>query len=469
VDLIRAKSLASRLRVGLVLGSLVIGTGLLSAGAQAQPVASTLAAGASSTISAGIQVQNLSPTSPANVTINYYNPDGTAPNPASQSFQIAAAQSTTIFGASMLAPAGFKGSAVISSDQPVVAITNLLGSNPTIGEAYDGVGSTQLANKVFAPIFLQGIGSPVIQSTLYVQNASATPQTVTVTFTPNGGAAMAPLSFGLNAWGSVGVDNTNDMITGSFVGSATVQGTGPIAIEANQTNGLNLFSQAGSGTGGPTVYAPLVMFHNGIGGTLSTGLQVQNIGTVSTNLTLTVFYPDGSSQVIGTPVSVGAGASFTWYPITGMTQRVGSAVVTNSANQSLLGIVNELDSATGQASAYNTFASGTQLVNFPLIMFNNSTNYTGEQVQNIGTCDTTVTLTVTPQGGAPIHYTQLIKKSSGFTWFNPTVNILGGSARVGSAVVSTPDACASLVGIANEITFPQAPGDTSFAYEGFNQ
>src|SRR5215831_10431323 len=96
VSTLRLPSIASRLRNGFVLASLVAGMFLVGGGAQARgPAEVANAATASSTFSAGIQIQNLSSTT-ANVTVAYYNPDGSQPSTPSQSLTIPGNSSTTL-------------------------------------------------------------------------------------------------------------------------------------------------------------------------------------------------------------------------------------------------------------------------------------------------------------------------------------------------------------------------------------
>ena len=441
--------LGAKLRVGFVLAVLMVGTLLVGADAQnqAQPV-DTSTTTTSSTFTSGIQVQNLSSTT-ANVLVTYYNPNGTTA--ATQQFTVPGNGSYTVFGNSMSAPAGFSGSVVVSADQPVAAITNLLASNPTMGEAYDGVSSTGVTNSTFVPLFQQGNGG--YNTSIYIQNASSASNNVTVTFNYNGTSTTQ--SFSLAANGSVTVDQTNDGLTGRIVGSATVSGSQPIAVAVNQTNGATLFSYTGSSAGSPTLYAPLLMNNNG---GYTTGLQVQNVGSQATTVSL---YLNGGSTAV-TTASLNAGQSVTWYPIPGMTQKVESGIVKSSNGQPLLGAVNELNTATGQGMTYNTFGSGTSTVNMPLIMYNNSGYYTGEQIQNVGSQAATVNFEVNGQTVA----TQVIQPGQSYTWYGTNL-IPGGGKVAGAEAVAQPGA--QIVGIVNEITGPQQPGDTSFAYEGFNQ
>lgn len=461
---LRVLSIASCARYGLVVGSLLAGMTLLGADAQAQVRSSTSNSAAASitgsTISTGIQIQNLSSTATANVTVLYYNPDGTPANPPSQSFTIGANSSYTLFGSTLALPAGFNGSAVVESDQPVSAIGNLLGSNPTIGEAYDGVASP--TTTAYIPLFQQGNGNPPFNSSLVIQNTSSSSQTITVNFNAGSAGTSVSKQYSLPGNGSLTLDNSNDGISGRFVGSVVVTGTAPIATVINQSNGSDLLSATGSSSGTATVYAPLLMNNNG---SYYTGLQVQNIGGQATNATLTVYYPDGTSQQIGT-VPIAPQASYTWYPIP-MTQKVGSGVVKSDNGQPLLGVVNELNASANQASAYNTFGSGTQTVNLPLVMYDNGSYFTGEQIQNIGSCSTTVTVTMSNQSGqsAPTSYN--VPANSSVTLFG--TNLLPGGAKVGSATASSSQACAPIVAIVNEISSNANGADTTFSYEGFNQ
>ncbi len=429
-----------------------MGVTVLAGAAQAQPAPMpALQTTQSTSYTSGIQVQNLSPTT-ANAQIIYYNQNGSVAT--QQSFQIPPNGSYTIFGNTMAAPAGFVGSAVISADQPIQAITNILGASPTTGEAYDGVSSP--ATTVNVPLFQQANSG--FNTSLYIQNASASSNNVTVTFYQNG-TQVSQKVFPLGANGSVTVDASNDGITTKFVGSAIVTAQQPVSVTANQTNGSILFSYTGAGAGAPTLYAPLIMTNNS---GWTTGFQVQNAGSQATTVSL---YLNGGSSAVAT-ANLSPGQSVTWFPVPGTTSGskfVGSATVKSNNGQPLLGAVNELNSALGQGMTYSAFVGGTQTVNMPLIMFNNSGYYTGEQIQNVGSIPATVDFKV----NGTVVSTQVIQPGASFTWFG--TNLIPGGGKVASAQAVAREGGAQIVGIVNEITSPQQPGDTSFAYEGFSQ
>ncbi len=421
--------------------------------AQAQTSPSGLEATTQSvSYTSGIQIQNLSSTT-ANATVTYYNQDGS--QAASQSFQIPGNQSYVVFGNTMQAPAGFSGSAVVSADQPIVANVNLLGSNPTTGESYDGLNNPTTSE--FLPLFQQGNSG--YNSSLYIQNASSSQNSVSVQFN-SGGSTVSTKSFTLPANGSVTVDSSNDGISGRFIGSAVITGSQPIAAALNQTNGSILFSSTGNPTGSSTIYAPLIMTNNS---GWTTSLQVQNVGTQATTASL---YLNGGSSAIA-QAQLGPGQSVSWYPVPGTvsgSRFIGSATVTSSGGVPLVGVVNELNQTTGQGMAYSTFGSGTQTVDMPLVMFNNSGYYTGEQVQNVGTAAATVDLKI----NGTVVDTKVIQPGQTQVWFSAT-NIIPGGGKIASASAVAREPGSQIVGIVNEITSPQQGGDTSFSYEGFNQ
>ena len=84
-----------------------------------------------------IQVQNLSTTSIAHITLDYYLPDGTVDISASDTIDPSSSKTYL----PIHPDAGFNGSVVISSDIPIATISNLTvtATNRALG-TYDGVG-----------------------------------------------------------------------------------------------------------------------------------------------------------------------------------------------------------------------------------------------------------------------------------------------------------------------------------------
>ena len=434
-------------RAAMLVLALFVGTFGLAADARAQ-AARIPGAYPPVTLSSGIQIQNLS-TQAAHVTVSYI---GTFP--ATQSLTIPASQSVTLFGDSMEVSTEFFGSAVITSDQPVAAITNVQTTNPPTGEAYNGIG--QPATTVHVPLFQQANGG--FDTSLFVMNASSLSNDVTVTFLSATGAVVSTASASVPPLGSTAFPATPLPITGAFVGSAIVTAAQPVAVVVKQSNGAILFLSNGSAAGSPTLFAPLLMTDNN---GWSTGLQVQNRGTLAT--TASLFLNGGTTAVAAARLN--PGQSVTWFPLPGTTagtRFVGSGTVTSDNGQPLVGIVNELNTVTGQGMAYDTFNGGSQTVNLPLIMFDNHGFFTGEQIQNVGTCDTTVDFSI----DGTLVTSRALAIGQSFTLFSTTSNPIPNGGTVAGATARARDACGAIVGIVNEGTSPQQGGDTSFAYGG---
>jgi hypothetical protein len=455
----------SRLRLGFSLGAVLAGAVLVGASAQAKQASTTSAATTAATVSAGITIQNLDSTA-GTAEVQYYSTVNGVTTLAYDQTNVSLPANGNVNIYPIPAPSGFSGSAVVLSANNINAVVNLLQSNPTAGEAYDGVpasGTGAAATTEFGPTFMQNNGG--YNSSLFVQNASSSSNTVSVTFTQNG-VASAPLQTTLQPYGSITYDASNDQLgSGKWLGSVTINGTQPVAAVINETNGTQLFSYTASAANvnGTTLYAPLLMTNNG---GYSTGFSVQNAGSVQTTITLT---PSGNMSLPQATAVLAPGQSIAWYPIPGTTiggaKFVGSGKVTSNPPVSLLGSVNQLNTGTGQASSYSAFTGGTQTVNFPLAMFNNGGYYTSENIQNVGTSAATVDILV--NGAVVSGQTQVIQPGGSYNWYSSTSNVILQGAKTGSVQAHARETGSQIVGVSNEITVPQQSGDTFFAYEGF--
>ena len=440
------------------------------------------------TFQTGFQVQNLG-SGTATVTVNYYNADGTLAGPA-QTVSIATGGSYTFFGSTMVVPAGFKGSVVISADQPVAAISNVLGTNAdgakTAG-SYNGFsgGST----KVSAPIIQRGNSG--YATFVAVQNAGTTAATVHVTYAPLAGSGTASTEDATIAPNASRVfdQEGNNALGVKFIGSATIESTNgqPLVatvVQLGKGSTKTQLTYDAFTAGSPSVLLPLI-FANNSG--FFTGLSVQNAGAAATEVTVT-YTANGATGagLCATPpaskATVAPGASLvvlnndpTLAP--SGCKYIGGATVTNSTNQPLVGIVNQLRSAgaSSSGSAYEGFnpAAATKLVSAPLVQANNSGFYSAMQVQNTAATPTQITIKYSPNTatgtnvcGAVADVTDTIPASASKTYFNnaglPTANC----KYIGSATITS--ATNNVVAIVNQL-LPNAPGDQLLTYNAFNQ
>jgi hypothetical protein len=345
------------------------------------------------TYTSGIQVQNLEGTQ-AEVAITFYNPDGSVE--ATVPDTIPANGSKTFFPLPSVAE-GFSGSAVISSNTQVAAITNILGNDGAAAAAY--IAASAGYNTILLPLLMKGNSG--INTWFNVQNTGNGAANVTVTYS-SGVVASANIP--------VGSAHTFDQATEAHtqkVFSAIVTSDQPIAAAVIQEDSKIMFAYSGFGSGSSSPVLPLINANNA--GNV-TGVQIQNAGTVDTTVTLSytpaVFgtactesqmIPAGQDKTFTLGVFAGSPPPGTTSNCVAGQRFVGSAKVTgNTANQDLTVIVNQLLPGIN-GEAYNAFiaADATSKVVMPLIMDRNSGWFTGFNVMNVGDSITTVTCNFT--------------------------------------------------------------------------
>ena len=480
----------------------------------------TAAAQTTSTVgTSGFQVQNLS-NSPAEIRVQYISATTQQPV-ATQTATIPAGGSLTFVPFSapgyvqMSAPPGFRGSVVILSDQPIVAVTNILSANANLADSYAGFLSG--ATSLNLPLIVRDNFG--IDTSITVQNVGNAPATVSISYTPGlaGNSATEP-SFTLQPGASKTIfqkDNTS-LGTGTpgFIGSATVSATGStvVATVLQEGNGqLMAYNAFPAGTGSPTVALPLVLGNN-FGA--YTGIQVLNAGTLSTTVTIdfapnTVTAPTGGLTPCTTPpqrqLSINpnqtgtliqdAGNNPPFDPFFNGCIYIGGATVTSNNNQPLFVIVNQVNSGSKDASSYAGFnpTTATNTVLAPLVAANNFGTFSGVQVQNVGTSTTSVTITYGPntfQGTPPSGFslcptptprTTIVQAGASFTFLQtyiagqPTgLSPIGSDSQfqscmyVGSATI-TAGSGGKIAAIVNQVSTGPASNDKLFTYGAFAQ
>ena len=481
----------------------------------------TAAAQTTSTVeTSGFQVQNLS-NLPANITVQYISAT-TQAQVATQTATIPAGGSLTFVPFSapgyvqMSAPAGFRGSVVILSDQPIVAVTNILGANAALGDSYGGF--TSGASSLNLPLIVRNNFG--IDTSITVQNVGSAPATVTISYTPGfvGNAGSEP-AFTLAPGASRTIYQKDNTALGTgtpgFVGSATVSATGStvVATVLQEGNGqLMAYNAFPAGTGSPTAALPLVLGNN-FGA--YTGIQVLNAGTLPTTVTInfapnTVTAPTGGLTPCTTPpqrqLSINPNQTGTliqnagdgnppFDPFFNGCIYIGGATVTSDNGQPLFVTVNQVASTSKDASTYAGFnpTTATDTVLAPLVAANNFGTFSGVQVQNIGTTPTLVTITYGPntfQGTPPTGFTLCptptsrtitVPANASFTFLQtyiagqpPDLSPIGSDSQfesctyVGSATIKAGSG-GKIVAIVNQISTGPASNDKLFTYGAFAQ
>lgn len=433
----------------------------------------------------GIQVQNTS-SSLANVVLTFHPSPGPVINVPDT---ISGSSSKTYFPLPGAVPPGFNGAAVISADQPVVAVVNVIGgpnvasSSGTFGRgAY--AAALQGSTTLLLPLLLKNHGSFQNTTWFRVQNIGTAPADIFVNYSDS----TSNSALNVQPGDSVVFDQSAETHS-STIFAATVTSTQPLAAavvqEANPGIGHLVYAYSGFSGGSTNPVMPLI--NKNINNGYVTGVQIQNGGTTSTQVTVTYFPanssppqnpsvgsctetqtipPGGSANFTlgvfnGTP---GPGVSTTC-PSSGFLVFIGSAQVTgNSANQPLVVIVNQRQTGTGNgAGAYNGFdpATGKQKVVFPLILDRAGSlqNYTGFNVQNVGTMTTTVTCAFS---GNSLIVSQMLGPGAAL---NAVHQFQLANGYVGAATCTASNPTDKIIGVLNQVA-KTGLGDRLFVSEG---
>lgn len=417
------------------------------------------------TYSVAMQLKNLDTSSSAIVEVYYYNQDGSVNS-------IVGSDIPAGGSISVQPPAqGFNGSAVTCSDRVVYpAIANVFANGVS------GMGASYSA-------FLNGSSTsnlPLIMRNHFgfntwfnVQNMGNSATTVTITYS-NGATEQATIQQGAaqSFFQKNNTALTDPLGDVGFVGSAIVESDGEsIGVTVLEQGSTTLLAYSGLGgqNSSTNPVMPLVNSHN-FG--FMTGIQIQNTSDTNTDVTVsyiaslegtdctetkTVPANDSVSFAINAFSSSESGENC----IDGETF-VGSASVTsNSTNQPLVGVINQLNSNTNKGAAYSAFNpdGGTSRVDLPLIMDRNFGYWTGFSIVNVGTLATNITCTYAPNAPASVG---LVPPGAALTVINE--NNLADS-YVGAATCTASGG--AIVGIVNELN-QGATSDSFLVYEGLN-
>jgi len=368
----------------------------------------------------GITIQNQSETTTANITVTFYWAEGTASAgevAGVKTDSIPAGKAVTYYVPDLVLDGGaklpddFVGSAVVSSDQPVVANVNTQvptakGQTPTdpnrVGTAS---GVLEPASKLYFTQVMKNYWG--WNSYMAIQNTSGFDAQVTVRYynsTDGGHVAGADSTITIKPNTTYVVRQEDANISapapGGWGGSAVVESTNGALLAGvanfyNQgTNKDNAqFHSYNPFTRGATkLFVPRLVkdFYDYQG-----GLTIQNVGTASTNVTITYYFGGQTYSQTLNNIQPNA-AKILYMPDVSALAGVmgaGSAVV-ESSGQPIVAIVNEdnrvgaaIRTHEGRGSTYNAILDGdaTNAVFFSQVTSMFYGYSSGVQVQNVGT------------------------------------------------------------------------------------
>ncbi len=426
----------------------------------------------------GFQVQNLA-SSLATISIDYYQADdGTASGGTivlNVPDTIAANASKTYFPSMT---GSFTGSVVLSSDQPLAAVTNVQNSAKTAGASY--VAKSTGSNSVALPLLMKNNGSVPYDTWFSVQNTSTATANISIDYSD----CAANVNTTVLPGASKTFYQASEACHPTKVFSGLITSDQPLVVVVMEENTAKMFAYTGFADGSTDVVMPLINANNN---TIVTGIQIQNLGGSSTSVTVS-YTPSLAGTACTETQTIPANSSSTFAlkafstNHTGITTNcaggvkfVGSAKVTaNSTSQKLVAIVNQTKPIYGEAYGAFDPASATGKLVMPLLMDRNGANTfsTGFAIMNVGTATTYVKCTLTNlPGGVTYSPSGTLAPGQALT---PNQNGLIGVNYVGSgtcltytdATFTTPDASGKIVGVVNEAG--KATADRLLVYEAVN-
>jgi hypothetical protein len=279
-----------------------------------------------------ITVQNADPASPAAVTVTYKDGEGNEAARETATLQPNAAITFDQADTTAL-PAGFVGSAVVTSDRSVGATFAV--SDPINRQFSSSNGFRDGATIAYLPVVYNDYSSDLWITSFLVQNVDADDAAIRVRYS-DGRTATATIRPGASRLYYQGNDGTPIGSSGSAVVEST-NGKKIVAI-ANIRNGAgNLSAYNGFTTGTKVVNLP-VIYNNYSSLGWTTSFTIQNVDTVPTNLS--VAFSNGMTL---THRDLAPGASALFYqPNDGLPTGFNGGVTVTSTQAKVVGVVNEL-------------------------------------------------------------------------------------------------------------------------------
>ncbi|MEA2639047.1 MAG: hypothetical protein QOF51_441 [Chloroflexota bacterium] len=295
-----------------------------------------------------ISVMNTS-TSTATYTLNLMSNNASGITNASQLTIPANAVRRVRVGVDTFAPGNFIGTAVISSSSAsltAVAETYNAGTSALLSYA----GATTGSATTNAPLLFKNYNDWI--SGVQVANMSASGVTVSASLRDrDSGIAFGLPSVTLGANQGAFFDlSTIAELPDGFVGSGVFTASGPISAVVQEVNAVQQTGMGYDGFSAGTSNISIPLIFKGSGG-WDTGVQVQNLGSVETAVTIVYTLPSGIT--VSEVATVAAGDSVTFYQPANPnlpSGLVGAATVTSSG-QPIVAIVNEVNYARGGDAA----------------------------------------------------------------------------------------------------------------------
>ena len=360
---------------------------------------------------------------------------------------------------------GAAGSAIISSDQPVVAFVNeFAANNASDATSYTAIKTTSAgtAGTLYAPAIASGAYGGYTTG-IGLVNAGTSVTDVTIRYRDVTGAILktqilsaVPAGAYRAVYSGDSGQPTDARLVAGFAGTATISASagGKLAAIVNEVGPGGQFSSYDAVPSGNAQLAAPVALNGGYGGYF-TGMGVQN--TTGTTGVVTVTYYDTAGAATVKTFQIAANGYlgiYQGYATEGPPPSDQGYTATISSTVAVAAIVNEVAPDTGgarQSTSYNTFPAGFPTVHLPLLENAGSDGWsTGLGVMNTGITATTVTLTYYDAvTGATVgtHQTQTMQPKAFWGPYQPAAGLPPGTR---ATAVLTTSSGGQVAVIANE-------------------
>lgn len=348
------------------------------------------------------QVMNLGDR-PAHVVVEYYREDGTRVDGATQTFTIEVGSSINIYQPHVPGlPGGFKGSVIVSADQPIAAIGSeqVTYADGSIGNSqYSGFKADEVGKRFYLPNVNKKFGGGRWSSRITIQNTTANPVTGTVVFYNGDGSVRDTDEFSLSGYGSTTLTQVDDTeLPDNWLGAAVVNASDNVAVIVDvMSEDGRLETYNGFTSGSTKMYLPTLLINFGAN-QWNTSFQVFNVGGATGTVTMTYYTAGGTAPAKVVTATLAPYTSINRYQPSVDRDLgdpwIGSVVI--ESTQPVVAVGSQSSGAPGKklASIYNGVASGANQAVLPTILryFGGSNFVTGFQIMNVGTSDANVTV-----------------------------------------------------------------------------
>lgn len=275
------------------------------------------------------------------------------------------------------------------------------------------------------------------------------PTVLTIRFYRNDGSFTAQFTLPLQTGGTLTFDPRDLLaLPPGWVGSAVISSSLGDIIAAVQEErlGWDALGYSAVTAGAPSLRLPLIFkAYN----SWRTGVEVQNLGSVATTVTIDYVRQDGATFSEQATIQPLASATFEHASLPA--GFLGSAVVRSSNNQPLAVTVNEVNSSSLQAMAYLGLSTSSSLVTAPLVFLHYFDYSSGIAVQNAGEQATNITVNFRARDTGTVYTeTQENIAPGALAAFDQRQSSVLPAGFLGSAIVTSGPA-QPLVGIVNEV------------------